>query len=853
MENGSYPSDFIDLRSDQASKVSVTQGSENRSRKPHKHKDERLTNDYSKTTHRTTRFLGHGAEGSSQVQGPDVRSSGPPKTTVEDFESMIVDAGMFQYLKKNYQKEFQKILSQNGVEVEDVTNQGLTTLFLQVLPDVRESGQDLQRLEMAQKAIRRLYQENETRIRQIQFPKSKLPSRKDLQRAKESLAAQLPKLLLNEDAENIYIIGSSSDVSEAKQILLMDHGKLNAKKESVASLLKHTTQDTSPAQNVRAPSAESCPNDGTDRPPSTDEHETAGDGTRRCKLAARFKDSGLATLASRPADLISQRFQSSGRQTYAGPTLGRDSLIEKASILGERFSRAESQNTGVDILFKNEDSVNSFTQNKTQTSDVMDNQQKHLTLSLSNTHSSMSEQPKLSTSGSGTSLKRASSFSGTSQQMAQVLIQKTQDDSSRTAVKDRARSSSFSVPKSSDSVYNAEITVPHLLWQYIKEAYKFRLDTLTSDVQMKDRHSDITREQVVTLSGSQPFRVTSCQLELQKLLDSVRVDFSVQELKLSQLGVTDPADDTLRACCAEVCSRFKKVTVQVFKNVLFLMGPKELCSKVAATLKEVFTGNSMTQRDASDPPFNRNPSTFLQSNEEEDTLLQLDSADRAVSWGFGCEREETEHLNGQINQQLLRKDPVIREKIKVPGTLEIDGHKQDIHVQHCPAENGKSLKRGNGVGSAVVSPDKAGKKERSPHPVLKDGVQHRQGETWDIPLESKTAQHNVRDICVCGNNGPSVVRTQCGAVLCAECLDLVHVHCRVCHETDPTPWGIQGKMSHNKLNFSIPGHSKDPAIKITYCIPDGIQGVSDVLVRYPQYELIEKKPFTKCSDWDLTI
>ena len=43
----------------------------------------------------------------------------------------VMDADMFQYLQMHYGKEYRHILSQNGVEVLDVTSEDVTTLFLQ--------------------------------------------------------------------------------------------------------------------------------------------------------------------------------------------------------------------------------------------------------------------------------------------------------------------------------------------------------------------------------------------------------------------------------------------------------------------------------------------------------------------------------------------------------------------------------------------------------------------------------------------------------------------------------------------------------------------------------------------------
>lgn len=61
-------------------------------------------------------------------------------------------------------------------------------------------------------------------------------------------------------------------------------------------------------------------------------------------------------------------------------------------------------------------------------------------------------------------------------------------------------------------------------------------------------------------------------------------------------------------------------------------------------------------------------------------------------------------------------------------------------------------------------------------------------------------------------------------MLCPACLETVHFNCKVCHEKEQTPRGIRGEMKKSKLSISLPGHSKDGVNKITYRIPDGIQG-----------------------------
>ncbi|KAM6957625.1 putative E3 ubiquitin-protein ligase DTX3 isoform 2-T2 [Aplochiton taeniatus] len=61
-------------------------------------------------------------------------------------------------------------------------------------------------------------------------------------------------------------------------------------------------------------------------------------------------------------------------------------------------------------------------------------------------------------------------------------------------------------------------------------------------------------------------------------------------------------------------------------------------------------------------------------------------------------------------------------------------------------------------------------------------------------------------------------------MMCPQCLLKVHMNCRVCHTTVSAPRGIQGKMSVSEMPISLQGHSRDSTVKVTYSIPDGIQG-----------------------------
>ncbi|XP_042360126.1 uncharacterized protein si:busm1-163l24.3 [Plectropomus leopardus] len=839
-------------RSLQIAQKPHTQESEDQSKKPNMQREkvhsDRLFDDCNSSSYRDLTPGGYSWEDTGQTEDAALQPPGHPTPSEEDF-SLIVDADMFQYLHKHCRKEYQHILSQYGVEVVDMTNQGLTTLFLQVATREGEGVQDQECLKLARKAISRLYQENETKICRNQLPKNILSLRGGLQRAMENLSIRFPKLLLNEDEQNIYVIGSRSDVSEAKQFLLLDHSVLRGKKEDVASCLRYPLYDLSSSTNAdeqRVPLTMSTTvDDLDDQQLISEEDERRAEGARKYKLAARFKDSGLAALGNRPTDFTLRGHLSPSRQTRLGPMSGHDVLSETLGITGESVSRALAQNTGGDILFKSEDALlsSASTQNKTSSnSHLLDTRPKSLTSPLSTAQSSLPGNTLLPPAGSGSALKRASSFSGTPQQKAQVISPKSQDDCSKSTVRARGRSSSFSsqTGREKREVYKAEIKVPTMQWKHIKEAYSTRVDDLTSDVQVKESSSVDCVDLTVTLRGASSSKVSSCQLGLQRLADSVSADFTVHRLRLSELGITDPADETLQVCCADVRSRFKKVSTQIYKKSLYLFGPKVLCSQVGAALREVFSGDLAKTPERQDLPgpstSNQSPSTFSHMNEDQSSSLQgysnpqvmLDHQTGKANGTDGSQdrrtnQRETELVNGSVGQRLVRKDPVIKEKVKIVGTVEMDGQTAETTVNNSKAGDDKSTRQVNDVGS-TTSTDKglaSHKKERTIPPSQKD---RRPTEIQDNPDDSRSGQGGPGCICVCGES-EKLMKTKCGANMCPKCLETVHVHCRVCHETESMTPGIHGKMSYCKLhNINLPGQKKDSAIKITYIIPDGIQG-----------------------------
>lgn len=836
----------------------LPQDPEHQRTKPNKHKDKSHSDkppvEYNSSSDRDLTPGGYDWKDTGQTESADKSS-----TSVEDF-SLIVDADMYQYLQKHCQKEFQNILSLYDVDVMDTTAHGVTTLFLHAAGDTktRLGVNEQEHLKMARNAIGVFYQENENKVRRVQVPKAILPSRAELKRIIETLCISHPQVLLNEDDQNIYLIGGSSDVSDARQFLLRDHSKVRDKDVPGASDLKFPSYasglSTHAAKENASVPLTTSPIGGfldekTDRLLRPDADVRRAEGAGQYKIAARFGDLGAAALGSRTADFISRTKSSTSTQSRSGPMLGHDVLSDTPKISGEAVSRAAAQNTGGDILFKGGSALPSFASlsNKTALNpDVMDVRPKTSTspISTSQTSLSGSSPTSISPAGSGATLKRANSFSGVSQKKTQVMDQRSEESLSKSKVRSRGRSSSFSsqTPREKQQVHTAELTVFGVNWLYIKEAYRTRIDDLTSDVQMTERPSEGNRDVILTIRGAASSKVDSCQKALQSLIDSVSLDFSVQELRPSELGVADTTDETLKACFSEVCSRFKKVTIQLFKENIFLLGPEQMCTQVRALLHKMFSGD-LKQASAQHHSFSLSASqgNFLPSiekNKDQITSSQFNAMSQDIpenkmgkANGIDWNREwKTTYsndfcgkglVNGLISPSSIQMDPVIKEKVKITDTWGKDGKKTNNS-----SGSDSCAGRLNGVKSTPTWVENEG----AVYTTQVDYTGQEQENNKSRRADSRSSQEGSVVLCLLCDTNPQSVKTKCGVSMCSKCQKSKHNNCRVCNETEhkleQKPPRIHGSMKHSKLSISLPGYSKFSTIMITYRIPDGIQGES---------------------------
>lgn len=779
---------------------------------------------------------------------------------------LIMDSDLFQYLRRC--GEYQRILRDHDVEVVDETNQELTTLFFQARSKVTApsgrsgsegTGRALKHLVRAQKELMKLQQSREVSLRKDKVSKRALYPQGGLVKTLDSIQSLMPKLLLNQDEEYVYIVGESSDVSQAKQLLLL--GFHNAPEDVGASAPSPSHSPLPTLSSASSPSDVSQGERLEPRPPAEEARlgkmlrSSGGDRKMEYKLAARFKSSGVGGLGvglgSRPGDLTSDlkdQRDTDVQRLFArnGGTSGSSSTspgTEDRALLGatgiDFRAISPPDRTGEDILFRGPNlqppaaislpsgSRSPFTVPPTQTAfDVS-------TLP-----------PAGLPSGSGTGLKRANSFSGRSRRKPE---EEHKGLTGPVAVPTLRRSNSVT-----SIVHSAEVMVSQLMWSHMKEAYSTRLDDMMSDLQMSERKSETDNCIKVVLKGAESSVVTFCQQELQKLVSMVSSDFTIVELRLSNLGVAD-GDEVFEACCVDLRARFRKVSQRMVNGSLYLIGPKLLCTQVNAALREVFSGE-MTQKDSSNlnlklgPSskdalgYNLTPEGHLSSTidaekntnrKTEPRKLSSQTTENTVRMKFDNTRT-VESITAELSQPVVKKDPVVREKVERSGSI-----------------SGRTSKKY----TSSLSPSVDTNREAAAQWLDETSSPSPRSE-----LMKQTNLHSglLKTSCLlCNGSLPSQPLTVCGLSLCVKCFSQ-HGHCKLCFkkgterqrapqdqkkqertkagqdqasavkEKEP---GIRGNMNIVELQLTLAGHVRDTTAKITYLIPDGLQAVSHVTGR----------------------
>lgn len=751
-----------------------------------------------------------------------------PKMLEEDL-SLVMDADMFKYLQKHCGKEYRHILSQNGVEVLDVTSEDVTTLFLQC--DTPLGEVDLKRLKSARSQISQLYQDNETKICRVHLLKSTLPSSEVLHRIMENLGVTLPKLLLNEDDQNIYLIGSYSDTSEAKKVL-WDYNEPRRVSDEIGSLLRSTSVDLNSAyplegQNgsVALPPIPGSPRSKTDALLGPNKDESRADGATKYKLAAQFTYTRPGALGSLLDDFtgVGLGLPPPAVRRGLGPVLGSDVLSGTARFTDKSLSR---QNTGEDVLF--ESAVR-----PSQSSTSGDYERKFSGSPPIPTQISPSGSVTRPALGTGLGLN----YDSISAQISIPMVQTARrlDDAEHTGrakeTRTRDRANSFSHLK------GEQITVSSMIWKYINEVYWPQLVGLTTDIKMEEQDTDASGQTTVFLTALDSSKVRACQIDLQNLVAKVTADLMVYDLNLTELGVADPADELLAVCCDEVRSRFKKVSIHTFNEFISILGPRHLCPLVADALREVFSVQIPGQQQC----FSSEASTLASTSNEaisptinkDQHLSPFDSnaTEHKQEINPISISEHTDYIQSSdvSNVSLLPKPPmaqketVMKEKVKSPGTTHSRRRSTVSQANTIIDSSAKPLDD-----SGPQAKDTSDTQSRL---LQNDNRRHGWSESQQYTEASspysnsgRSGQQGFKNICLYCSSEESE-RLECGLTICPGCVINKHAHCRVCRKKTQCK-GIQGSISFSELSVSLPCHNKDSTLKITYDVSNGIQGDS---------------------------
>ncbi|XP_051994751.1 uncharacterized protein LOC127652576 [Xyrauchen texanus] len=792
-------------------------------------------------------------------------------TDLEDL-SLIMEADVFAYLQSN--KEYKRILHTYGVQVVHVTSEGVTTLYLQ--SEVPTGPEVKQNMRQAHKELGQLYQQQESCLRKDKLQKSAIYLPGGLTAALKDVQSVLPNVLLSYDKNNIYIVGERSEVSQVKQMLL-----LGAEGDIMGSLTTMPTSSSSspsPESLERGQQAKKKSEVNTPVTPKLigSSSEQKREGGKEYKLAARFKSSGLGgDPLSIPAKMDRVTIASNSQSVpLTKSALGSAGMLRN-ELTGEGtevFKMTGPICTGDDVLFKNLEPlscVNAYNANS-NTSKSKPNTYSGFTSTLTtgvkasntivNALSASIAQVKAAAPStakpvptSKSSVRRSNSFSGQPYLKEQMQKnQKTVGSMVDAYAHQRKRSNSLSRNKriftEFSTTVEAELTVSSEMWSYMKEAYCNQLDSMKSDLEMSQKQASRSNVSVI-LKGSESSKVAECHRQLQNLVSMVASDFCIQELRLAELGVVEK-DESFEACCSNVRSCFHKVILHTLKDSIFLYGPKLLCSQVSEILKDAFPRNESN--------YLPQMKTFHQQQGVDQGAANASLSTTEVQMSKQSTKtnqsafQDTNQMDFSNNNQTKCKSGGQSTKLKSTALKKLEE----------PRSVTDELLKTNSVSqSADAREEQTGLKcDGQTSLPLKT---HKKEDTSTICKQTNLLSHNPLEYCFCGASGTDVKQTNCGVILCPVCLP-IHSYCRVCgkeetcsqmkvqedpvlrygskdvklnqihgyqaqekhlgKEDNKEEKGIKGTMTCSEMPSSLAGHPRHTTAKITYCIPDGIQG-----------------------------
>lgn len=835
-------------------------------------------------------------------------------TSQDDF-SMVIDSDIFHYIQKHCSEESRSILDLHGVEVMDVSTDDITTLYLQLKADAVGRGRG--DIWLAHVELGWLYQEKEAQLRKEQLPKEAFLM-KGFQNALEVLKQTFPKLLINEDKANIYLVGSGSDLSEAKQFLKDING---ATKEHNQVKKPHT-------KTLFLPSGAASLSFVPDVHVDAQFREEWFKGGNKSNIAAKF-EGGVST--ERSISSLDDKKPSQDEHTGTYPPLSEKHL-------GENVIPKDRKLQGEDILFKEPVPIPKHNRkplatlapshsikNTANRVEIQSNSLDTIDLSRHNGK----EFPTALGSQSKSGHTRANSFSGPVRPKQGHDEKISKED--LPLITNEGSHLKHNLHPDSWEVLSVEVKVPLFQWLYMKQFHLNEIEDITSDLKMTETQ---TRTNVtLLLRGADAANVGVSQERLKELIAKIAKEFTTTELSLASVGVLDSKSETVERQCRAAREKFERVQIIPVLNNIFFLGPKLDCLEAMSALKEWFldgtrgrkspergypdmttsssstdyglrllstdsssgnedkSGNVTALRDSDHLPPDQPQYLKYKQDRETDTIHRRKdgSLKNDANSSEGMHDDATQNSDRQIYEVEEQKTPKTsdlseRKSLRENGSRSAPLSDNDTNRKLSVNTSEKSLPssvlssetnsptgiadpqnscHGEGTDKSTQNKDKVFIKDNPAFleehgdikltsttssgtdvcPWCKDKVnpycsicpksetadpqtasnKHYEGNGFEGEPEDQIEKSSL--FCVCGISGQSVSMMACGVALCPPCQEKSHSICSVCYKSEETVPGIRGTMTCSEMSFSLPGHNKDTTLKLSYTIPDGIQGV----------------------------
>ncbi|XP_006006021.1 uncharacterized protein SI:BUSM1-163L24.3 [Latimeria chalumnae] len=531
--------------------------------------------------------------------------------------SLMMDSDIYVYMQKFYKEKYQEILYKHKVEAVDITNDGLTTVYLQA---TSESSSSVNSLRKAHQTLLNLYHEFEVKLRKEQINKKDVASNNDiLKKVSDSMKVQFPTILFHEDKQFFYLIGKSSDVSQAKQYMLFSHVEEQAAKsdrEQEASFAAHN-ENLSPVSTRQVPVE-----------PRSDQQLRRSNSIRQeepkeCKLAVNFSVPEYHQSKIRHVEngnhTTYQKFTTG--TSLSGGSSKKSSLlhIDKDVPINTQFKSHLSDNgidlgafsgkissvgtchmkdlkspdkANEDVLFKRVEGSSGFTgrleskffhhSGGTKSSGPikpMSNSLLHLDLE-DNLWTGKDSAKATTDFQFKTGLRRTNSFSG---------IMKSKESSSYSGhhevPAERNRESSGTTEM--DDWVTEDASFDAVLWLYLRDIYNSYITSITCKEGVEVTELKLNDITVLKIKGQNKLKVSSAKMGVESLYNREFKQFTHQLLSYSELGVKDQTDENLDEWCKILKINHEKVKISKTRNGLWIMGPDECCLQVIQELKMI--------------------------------------------------------------------------------------------------------------------------------------------------------------------------------------------------------------------------------------------------------------------------